>query len=138
MAFRPSSFFGFALLFAVACSASNEQPSSTTVGVNDVVKACAITSAWANASTQKCTDCKGLVTTPKCACSNDAAGGSCNEKQRAVTDEPTCAGVAPCISACAVTDCGCVDRCYADKAKCRELASARDGCVTEVCDSHCR
>jgi hypothetical protein len=121
---------------AIACSSPDG--ATTTVGVNDVGRACSITAEWTNETTQRCTDCKALVTTPKCACSDIDYGGKCSEQQSAVANEPSCGGVDACVSACAHTDCDCVEKCYADKATCRDLASARDGCVTEICDSHCR
>ncbi len=131
-----SAFIVAVAVAGVGCSSSDESP--TTVGVNDVARACAITSAWTNTVTQKCNDCKGAATTPKCDCSPLTVAGSCNEQQRAVTEEPTCLEIASCLSACSPGECNCIERCYVDKAKCRELSSARDGCVTELCDADCR
>ncbi len=47
-------------------------------------------------------------------------------------------GVDGCVRACAKNDCTCVDGCYAGKPTCRKLASARDGCVAQVCDPSCQ
>jgi hypothetical protein len=122
----------------VACSSSSSS-SAPIVGVDDVAKACAITSAWKNTSAQPCTTCTSFAQAPQCACDSDKPyDGQCADQARTASHEPTCAGVDTCIQACAKGDCACVDGCYAGKPACRSAASARDGCLAQVCDAYCR
>src|SRR4051812_17084450 len=120
----------------VACASDKGQ--QTTNGVDDVGKACAIRAAWAHATASTCNNCLAIATSPRCDCSDKDYAGECNGQQDAFRKELTCDGVDACVNACVRTDCTCVEACYANKAACRRLASARDGCFTEVCDSTCR
>lgn len=122
------------VLFVFACSSSKEEQA---VGVNDVLKACSITSAWTQGATQRCGDCRIAATTAKCACSDLEYAGKCSDPQAAITADTGCAGIDDCVRACDRTDCACIDRCSAGKS-CRPNVSARDGCVAQICDAYCR
>ncbi len=127
------------ILLSVGCSSS--PATTTTNGVNDVLKACQIRATWTSTSSTPCNNCVGISTTPPCACSPEDYAGKCNEQAAAKNKEPTCDGTLACVGKCAGppnADCACVDACYAGKATCRALASAADGCVAEICAQYCK
>ncbi len=122
-----------------ACSDDADADPAPINGVNDVGKACAIRAQWTRPNSLDCNDCLGIASVAECDCTSvkDYAG-LCSEQQNAKTKEPTCEGVGECVFKCAAGDCACVETCYANKDICRERASALDGCLAEVCDTHCR
>lgn len=125
-------------LAVAACSSSGSSSSSTTNGVDDVKRACEVRATWKSAQTTACTDCISYATTPRCECTDLDYAGKCSEQKKAVDAEPTCAGVESCVGACARSDCACADTCYAGKGACRSVASAANGCVAEICATHCQ
>ena len=129
----------FVFVLVAACSQPfDEKPERK--GVDDVKKACEIRATWARAATSACVDCTSISQAPVCGCPafQQAYIGQCVDQARAHAIEPSCEGTADCIAKCAATDCDCIDRCYVGKPRCRELASAVDGCVADVCDAYCR
>ncbi|WP_394822836.1 hypothetical protein [Pendulispora albinea] len=125
-------------LLAAGCSSSSENTGTTTNGVNDLNKACAIRTAWTNALSPTCNECIAFAKVPRCECQDEEYAGRCSAQQSAKNREPTCDGVDGCVNQCKNGDCACVDTCYAGKDACRPLGAATDGCLAEICDTYCR
>ena len=127
--------FLVSLFVVTACS--DDEPNN---GVNDVRKACDIRVSWAGRKNTSCTDCLAAAPTVGCECPafKDFAG-LCQEQGTAVRTSPACTTEAKdCAAACNVDDCNCIEACYATGAECKQLAAARDGCVTDVCAKYCQ
>jgi hypothetical protein len=124
-------------LALVAACGGDEGPSA---GVADVGKACAVRGTWQRLETDDCKKCLTMTKAAPCDCPLDPDLGRCSEFQQVRTAEADCARpvVDDCLTACALTDCGCIERCYEQRARCREVSSKLDGCVAEVCDARCR
>lgn len=121
-----------------ACSSDPDPASPPITGVNDVKKACEIRAAWTKGTTTACSDCTALAISPPCDCrKGDGYSGLCYDQDRAKVNEPQCDGVDACIFKCAA-DCACADACLAGKDACRKLAAADQGCIAQVCDTHCK
>lgn len=119
--------------------ACDGEASSTPVGVDDVRKACELRATWKTPTGEACITCMTSAPLPTCGCPEyDAFAGKCLEREDAVKAEPTCTSdVNVCVKTCSVTDCDCIDRCYAQAEACRRVAGGRDGCVAEICAQHC-
>lgn len=131
--------FGLLAVTTFACSSDEDDRPTTTNGVNDVGKACAIRAQWTRVSSLDCTDCLGIAVTPICDCTaSKPYAGRCAEQQTAKYQERACAGVGECAFSCPTNDCACVEACYANNEACRVRAAALDGCLAEVCDTYCR
>lgn len=123
----------------VACSSDDSSPpvAPSDNGVDDVRQACEIRLAWRGATTSQCTSCLAAAANPPCACTDTKAyGGRCESQQNARARAP-CDGVEACRFACPISDCGCLDACYAQKDACRAATSALEGCVAKVCAEEC-
>jgi hypothetical protein len=135
------SFFSFllvsGLVVVVACGADGPPPNN---GVNDVKAACEIRAQWTKRSDNECVNCLSIARTPKCDCPafQQEYAAKCADQGAAFGNERNCDLVGECTSKCALTDCGCIDACYNDRAACRPKAAAVDGCTTDVCDKYCR
>lgn len=125
---------GLMVLALVACG--DDTPKSGN-GVNDVRVACEIRAKFVRAN-NSCGVCEAAVVSPRCDCSElkefsaacidqaDARKGVCPET------------VDQCVFACQATDCGCIEACYANDARCKSASAARDGCIADTCQSHCK
>jgi hypothetical protein len=126
----------FALLAAaLAVAACGSTPNN---GVNDVRKACDIRAAWKNPSAEKCGLCQGAAQRPPCGCASFAGfDGVCAEQGDARRAEPSCSdAIENCVAKC-LTDCACVEACYANAPACKTVSAARDGCVADKCSAYC-
>jgi hypothetical protein len=101
---------------------------------------CETRTEWQHEVARKCTNCLAKSSTPKCnaSCTDKEYSGTCAAEEDAVRKEPSCEGVDRCLHECKADDCGCEERCYEGKPRCKELAGARDACTTNVCDAYCR
>jgi hypothetical protein len=108
-------------------------------GVNDVRLACQARRAWSPSPSETCFDCLGYAKVPSCACPRaQDFGGACEIEGTAQASNPDCVrAVADCVGACE-NDCDCVDRCYIGHDSCRKDTAALEGCVTRVCEVHCK
>lgn len=126
------------LVALVAVAACGKGYDTGGDGVNDVAKACNIRVAW-NTAKDQCTPCMAAAKTPRCECPEfKDYSAACHDQESARRAEPSCTDA---IEACTVdckNDCNCVERCYANAPACRRAASARDGCIVEVCDKYCK
>lgn len=122
---------------APACKDDDGAPPPTATG--DVREACEQRATWKNRLTDACRSCVAIATNPPCACPDAQRGyaGACNEQHTRRANEPSCAGVEACVTACSAGDCDCVDGCYAGKDACRTIASSLDACVVEACAPEC-
>ncbi len=120
----------------VACSSKDYDTAGN--GVNDVVAACRIGVPWVR-TRDECSACIAAAPAARCDCPEfKAYSAACEEQAAARRNEPSCTyEIETCALGCG-TDCDCVDRCYANAPGCRRAASARDGCVAEVCDKYCK
>ncbi len=109
-------------------------------GANEVRKSCDTRATWKQAVTKKCTNCLAKAATPKCnvKCTDKDYSGTCDDEAAAVRKEPSCEGVDRCLHECKPGDCGCEDKCYEGKPKCKELTGVAEACVTSVCDEWCK
>lgn len=121
----------------VACASDDPEARS---GVNDVRKACEIRTAWTQATSKKCLDCQAGVQGPACDCAEfKEFAGLCQTHEDARRAEPSCTDEQRlCTEACARTDCGCVEGCYAKVEQCKRVIAARDGCIADVCTNACQ
>lgn len=129
--------FAFALVLVAAC---DSEEAAAPVGVNDVRKACDIRVSWSKGTTPACNECLAIAGSPACDCPDLARdyAGKCNPHRDAKAADASCYDLDVCAKNCAATDCGCVESCWAANARCRELASALDGCLAEMCQSTCQ
>ena len=141
-------FAGLALLFSLAsacsaCGKSSENTgttSSASNGVNDLKQSCEIRATWQNKAVRKCTDCISAAPSPACNCEEfKDFGGMCLTQDQAKRADTTCSGAMDtCAKACPATDCDCYANCYNASASCKAEASAREGCLTQVCGPYCK
>ena len=119
------------------CASKDDDLPKGGNGVDDVKAACEIRSKWVR-SGNDCSLCEAAVISPRCDCTSLAAfGAACLDQQNA--RKPLCNdAIDTCVFGCTVTDCACIEACYANADACKKASSARDGCVAEVCDSHCK
>lgn len=123
---------------AVLAACNSDQPKNGN-GVNDVRKACDIRTTWTRASSSECNDCQASAPVAACDCPRFSQyGGRCEEQGKRAANDPDCTEVFKCISPCPLTDCACIESCYKGHESCKTNAAARDGCVTEACDSVCK
>jgi hypothetical protein len=124
----------------LACSSSsNTNPGLVgSNGVNDVNKACTIRASWPGSQSALCSQCKVYAEEPRCACADVDYAGACSAQHDKVVALPGCIDGQTCEGKCAQGDCACVDACYQASAACRTAASALDGCLAEICASHCQ
>ncbi|MDB4936285.1 MAG: hypothetical protein JWP87_3257 [Labilithrix sp.] len=141
----PSSFFSFvlgvpllALALTPACSSNDDPPPRN--GVNDVKRACEIRASWTNKGNDRCINCQVAAQSPACDCEAFKDFASlCKGQDDARRAEPTCtAELDACTKACTQTDCACIDGCYAQSAKCKQVSAAKDGCIADVCTQYCQ
>lgn len=128
-----------ALAVAASLSACGGDSKADPVGVNDVRQACEVRRSWAKPTDDKCISCQAAAPTVECSCPDykDFAG-KCQQATDAMKAEPTCTSqIEVCVKTCSVTDCDCIDRCYAQAATCKRAAGSRDGCVAEICAQYC-
>lgn len=125
-----------ALGLACGCTSEDEGPKNGN-GVNDVRLACEIRTKW-NRSNEECGLCEAGVISPRCECSElKDFSALCIDQQNA--RKQACAeSVEYCISACDRSNCDCIDGCYANAEACKKAAAARDGCITDACESYCK
>jgi hypothetical protein len=121
-----------------ACASANGNAVEVSGnGVNDVKKACEITSAWKQESASECINCVVSVVREPCNCSSfKAYAGRCLAQQKdvqAACDE----ALLTCARDCK-KDCACAEACYAAAPACKQAAAARDGCKESVCTSVCK
>lgn len=135
---KRSVFFLLVLALVAACERFDETPEDN--GVDDVKKACEIRATWTRRGITSCDDCIAVSQAPTCGCPafQQPYIARCVDQSHARVAEPSCDGTLDCVGKCNPNDCDCVDRCYAGKDLCREVASALDGCVADVCDAYCR
>jgi hypothetical protein len=109
-------------------------------GVNDVLLACQIRGTWKNATLIRCLDCMVAAPLPACECTAiKDYGEKCKAQADAMQAEPACTeAIAVCVRDCPTKDCACVDRCYAASPACRAKASAKDGCIADLCTPVCQ
>lgn len=117
-------------------SGCSDEPKSGN-GVNDVKLACEIRLTW-NRSNQDCGLCEVGVVSPRCECSELAAfSAACMDQQEArkavCTEE-----IDRCVFACNRDDCACIEACYVEGDACKIASAARDGCISEACESFCK
>lgn len=137
--------FSFLLVLAVAgigplpACGGNTSSDAEPVGVDDVRKAYEVRRSWKNPTSELCIRCQSAAPLADCGCEAFAGfGGKCVQRQDAMKSEPSCTSdLTVCVKTCSVTDCDCIDTCYAKAAACRTLAGARDGCVAEICATYC-
>ena len=132
---RRTTLLAGTVAIVVACggSAATSTPDN---GVDDVLAACQIRAGWTHLSSNECQTCVGSVGLPPCSC--DPNRGRCEMQEQAKEQQPDCVpSIGPCVLNCGV-DCSCVDACYAGHSACYKLASAFDGCMTDVCSATCK
>lgn len=127
-----------AIAIVSGCKEDDDGPKNGN-GVNDVRLACEIRTKW-NRTGNDCSICEAAVVSPRCDCTTLAAfGAACIDQENA--RKRACAGATEaldkCIFACDRTNCTCVEACYAND-PCKAASAARDGCLTETCDPHCK
>lgn len=124
------------LLLATACTSESDLPKGGN-GVNDVKLACEIRAKW-NRTGNDCSTCEAAVVSPRCDCSELAEfGAACIDQQdarRAACED----AIDTCVFGCDRTDCACIEACYANAEACKKASAARDGCIAETCDKHCK
>jgi hypothetical protein len=128
---------GVLLVIAVGCGAKEDDPPKGGDGVDDVKAACEIRAKWVRTGND-CSLCEASVPLPPCDCSSTAAfAGACVDQQDA--QRRVCSdAINLCVFHCDATDCACVEACYAADDACKKASAARDGCIAEVCDKHCK
>lgn len=130
------SFILVGMLGVAACSPSKSAPNN---GVDDVKVACEIRAAWTKPNAEKCVNCLAGAGQPACNCELfKEFAGKCHDQNAARLANPGCTPPADCTYKCAKSDCACIDACFAASQECRRLASATDGCVTDVCGAYCK
>jgi hypothetical protein len=119
-----------------ACNSEDDPPKSGN-GVNDVKLSCEIRTKW-NRSVEKCGLCETGVVSPRCECVNlEAFSAACLDQAEA--RKKACnTTIDDCIQACGRDNCGCIDGCYTNGDACKAASAARDGCIAEACESHCK
>jgi hypothetical protein len=137
--FTRSSLAAFVLCasFSACASANGNAPEIAGNGVNDVKKACEITSTWTQERATECINCVVSVVRESCNCSSfKAYAGKCLAQQKdvqALCDEALLSCARDCKK-----DCACAEACYATAPECKQAAAARDGCKESVCTSVCK
>jgi hypothetical protein len=107
-------------------------------GVDDVKAACTIRASWTHSAESGCRDCILYSPVAPCSCSSDPNLGKCETQSQAQQHEADCTtALAVCVTDC-ITNCSCIDACYAGHDACRTVAAALDGCLVAACDSVCR
>lgn len=138
---RVRAFFVLSLVAAgfIACGGEDRVEGHGN-GVNDVLLACQIRGSWTNATRIKCLDCMVAAPLPACQCTAiKEYGEKCKAQADAMQAEPACTeAIAVCVRDCPTKDCACVDRCYASSPVCRAKASAKDGCIADLCTPVCQ
>ncbi len=136
--FSRGLFLSLVGLTALVACATDSEPDRNN-GVNDVRKACEVRATWKRGATETCINCMAAAPSPKCDCESfKEFGGLCEIQEAERHAEPTCTSpLEDCTHTCAKTDCNCLEGCYAQAARCKQLAGARDGCVTAVCAQYC-
>jgi hypothetical protein len=126
-------------LFAPACLSSDDAPPPRN-GVNDVKRACEIRAGWTKPGNDKCVNCQVAAQSPSCDCEAFKDFASlCKDQDDARRAEPTCTvALDDCTKACNKTDCACIDGCYAQSERCKQLSAAKDGCIADVCTQYCQ
>jgi hypothetical protein len=122
----------------VAACAKDSEPEANN-GVNDVRLACEVRAKWMHAGAEKCINCMTAAPAPACDCEAFKEFGALCELQEAERHaDPGCtSALDDCTRACPKTDCACVEGCYSQVARCKQLSGARDGCVAAVCAQYC-
>lgn len=126
-----------ALTLATSLSACKGDDESSN-GVNDVKLACQIRVSWKNRRSDDCANCQAAAPRPACGCEAfKGFDGKCEAQGSARTAEASCTTTIDSCTVNCADDCTCLDACYANAQRCRELSSARDGCVAELCAQYC-
>ena len=140
---RVSSCVGLAAL-SIACSSASTGGAdggplpNEGNGVDDVKQACLVETAWTQSASPSCKTCVFEGAIPSCTCDMDPDHSRCYSQALAKADESDCSlTVDDCVNAC-MSDCTCVDGCFANHAACRAAASALKGCLAALCDPVCR
>jgi len=126
------------LMALVACAKDSEPERND--GVNDVRLACQVRATWTNAGSEKCINCMAAAPLPACECpSFEEFGALCEIQEVERHADPGCtSALDDCTRICAKSDCGCLEGCYSQAARCKQLAGARDGCVAAACAQYCQ
>lgn len=137
--FSRGLFLSLTGLTLLAACATDSEPGRNN-GVNDVRKACEIRAKWTKAGSEKCINCLAAAPEPACDCEAfKEFGGLCELEEADRHAEPGCtSALDDCTRTCVKTDCGCVEGCYAQAARCKALSGGRDGCVADVCAQYCQ
>jgi hypothetical protein len=128
-----------ALALTALAPACKEDEPATTLGVNDVRKACELRRSWTALDKDTCKNCRAAAPLADCGCEafKDYAA-KCVPPQDAVKSEASCTDqIQICVKTCQVTDCDCIDACYANAGACRRVSGGLDGCVADVCAPYC-
>ena len=128
----------FGTIALVACAKDSEPDRND--GVNDVRKACEVRKAWTKAGSEKCINCMAAAPAPACDCESFKEFGALCELQEAERKaEVSCtSALDDCTRICVKSDCACIEGCYAQASRCKQLAGARDGCVANACAAYCQ
>lgn len=126
------------LIALAACATDAEAVRNN--GVNDVRKACEVRATWTMAGREKCINCLAAAPAPACECESFKEFGALCELQEAERHaDPGCtSALDDCTRTCARTDCGCLEGCYGQASRCKQLSGARDGCVAQACAPYCQ
>jgi hypothetical protein len=119
----------------VAGCGEDDKPKSGN-GVNDVKLACEIRAKW-NRTGNDCSLCETGVVSPRCECTSLAAYSAACLDQADARKKACAESVDTCVFTCDRTDCACIEACYTSDT-CKAASAARDGCIAEACESHCR
>lgn len=109
--------------------------------MNDIRKACDVRGTWKNLQAARCVDCVSGAPLPTCGCPEfkDFAGRCEAQGQRSTGEADCTQDLNICVQTrCQRQDCACIDACYQGHDACRGAHAARDGCVVEVCATHCQ
>ena len=131
-----SALFVIGLAWGCADNKDSNLPKGGN-GVDDVSAACEIRAKW-NRSGNDCSICEAAVISQRCDCTSLAAFGAACLDQQTARKKVCSEAVDDCISACDRTNCACIEACYTNGDACQRASAARDGCIVEVCDSHCK
>lgn len=133
------TFLATITVLAGIAACGDDEPKSGN-GVNSTALACEIRAKWNRTGNDKCSLCESAAQNARCDCEalKDFSGAcveQADKRKAACTD----ANLDPCIFGCDAADCACVAKCYETAtAACKSASDARDGCVAETCDSHCK
>jgi hypothetical protein len=125
---------------AVLAACGGDDTTFVTEGSNDLRAACEQRRTWTRAKTVECLECMATAPLPACDCTvKQPFVGLCAQQLKLKLANPECdQTLGVCVNACKPDDCACNEACFASRKTCRARVSALDGCVAEVCDSHCR